>query len=318
VILCLSRPLLSLLTPAVSTAHSILIPVTVVLAALCSRESCIGYRVQSNPLTLILAMLIIGFISFIERVLLACIQYRQGPSSSLLHGVAHIILDGIKLYSKASLDVLVVASGIIFVGSVLALCCSLNLLILGNNLVNASRYSDLIVLLFSLGIMIQLGMAMAISNVSRYIHIGMARAIKASILSDILLLGCCIALCLLFRSSSLYSSYLCSLLLLVILICILISAMVCTGRAPFDLSEAESELVAGNMLELGGVTFSFLLLAEYYESFMLIGLACMLIAIGASFVLMLALCIVVIYVGRMIVLRFTVPDTARLCLAHML
>ena len=65
---------------------------------------------------MVLAMLIIGFISFIERVLLACTQYRQGPSSALLHGVAHIILDGIKLYSKSSLDVLIIASGIIFVG----------------------------------------------------------------------------------------------------------------------------------------------------------------------------------------------------------
>ena len=60
--------------------------------------------------------------------------------------------------------------------------------------------------------------------------------------------------------------------------------MVCTGRAPFDLSEAESELVAGNMLELGGVTFSFMLLAEYYEAFVLTGTAACLIAIGSTFI----------------------------------
>ena len=169
----------------------------------CSRTEC----------TMVLAMLIIGFISFIERVLLACTQYRQGPSSSFLHGVAHIILDGIKLYSKSALDMLIIASGILFVGSILALCCSLHLLVLGNNLSSASRYCDFIVLIFSLGCLIQLSVSMCITNVSRYVHIGMSRAIKASILSDILLLGCCIALVVFMKSASVQSLYLSSALL---------------------------------------------------------------------------------------------------------
>ena len=100
--------------------------------------------------------------------------------------------------------------------------------------------------------------------------------------------------------------------------CILIAAMVCSGRAPFDLSEAESELVAGNVLELGGVTFSFMLLAEYYEAFLLFCTAAALIACGIHFCVLFKALILVVYVGRMLVLRFTVPDTARLSLAYLL
>jgi NADH:ubiquinone oxidoreductase subunit H len=48
----------------------------------------------------------IGVFSLLERVLLAAIQYRQGPVTAMLHGFAQIIADGIKIYSKFSLDVL--------------------------------------------------------------------------------------------------------------------------------------------------------------------------------------------------------------------
>lgn len=51
-------------------------------------------------------MLTIGVFSFLERVLLASVQYRQGPVTAMLHGFSQIVADGIKLYSKYSLDVL--------------------------------------------------------------------------------------------------------------------------------------------------------------------------------------------------------------------
>jgi NADH:ubiquinone oxidoreductase subunit H len=65
-----------------------------------------AFRPDRYSLFLVLLVLTIGVFSLLERVLLAAIQYRQGPVTAMLHGFAQIIADGIKIYSKFSLDVL--------------------------------------------------------------------------------------------------------------------------------------------------------------------------------------------------------------------
>jgi len=45
----------------------------------------------------------------------------------------------------------------------------------------------------------------------------------------------------------------------------LIPIMLATTRVPFDLPEAESELIAGPLTELAGVAFSLILISDYVE-----------------------------------------------------
>jgi NADH:ubiquinone oxidoreductase subunit H len=53
---------------------------------------------------LLLIMLLIGVLSSIERLILAIVQHRIGPSSPAAFGLSISIADGIKLYSKCSTD----------------------------------------------------------------------------------------------------------------------------------------------------------------------------------------------------------------------
>jgi NADH-quinone oxidoreductase subunit H len=48
---------------------------------------------------------------------------------------------------------------------------------------------------------------------------------------------------------------------------IVISFLLETNRAPFDLTEAESELIAGYTTELGGFFFALFYLGEYFHLF---------------------------------------------------
>jgi NADH-quinone oxidoreductase subunit H len=54
-------------------------------------------------------------------------------------------------------------------------------------------------------------------------------------------------------------------LLLPILPLVIIIFLLETGRIPFDLGEAESELIAGHTTELGGFFFALFYLGEYFH-----------------------------------------------------
>jgi NADH:ubiquinone oxidoreductase subunit H len=72
------------------------------------REKRVGRRhsydralVTSTPeLSILIALLTLGVLSLLERVLLSTIQYRHGPGSQTADGLALLLADGTKLYSK--------------------------------------------------------------------------------------------------------------------------------------------------------------------------------------------------------------------------
>lgn len=57
-----------------------------------------------RDMKLIALLLVSGVSSAVERLLLASVQARQAPSSSTLFGLITLVLDGVKLFSKLTLD----------------------------------------------------------------------------------------------------------------------------------------------------------------------------------------------------------------------
>lgn len=61
-------------------------------------------------MSFMIALLMLGVLSLLERVLLASVQYRHGPGSSIGNGLSLLLADGCKLYAKqGSHDRLVLA-----------------------------------------------------------------------------------------------------------------------------------------------------------------------------------------------------------------
>lgn len=90
------------------------------------------------------------------------------------------------------------------------------------------------------------------------------------IVADIGLESCLVMFALLFvtvdtGSDNLMSRTTSVLTLIMVFSVPFILTLIASARAPFDMPEAESELVAGSLTELGGTAFSFCLLIDYFE-----------------------------------------------------
>jgi formate hydrogenlyase subunit 4 len=103
--------------------------------------------------------------------------------------MAQIVLDGIKLYSKSSIDILILSSCILLFGGLLSYLICIFIMLAGNGIIIFNRFYDLLIATLLLGLCVQLAVILVETSVSRYIHVGISRAIKASILSDITLMS---------------------------------------------------------------------------------------------------------------------------------
>lgn len=121
-----------------------------------------------------------------ERILLASVQYRQGPVTALFHGFTQLIADGVKIYSKYSLDLLTWGTGLIVVGITLTLYVGLGMLVYSSSLAPALT-SDVDLLAYVgltsiLGCLCLLPMLL-VSN--RYVSLGCLRQLRALIVADL-------------------------------------------------------------------------------------------------------------------------------------
>lgn len=217
-------------------------------------------------------LLTVAFITIAERKTMASMQRRLGPNSVGWYGLLQAFADALKLLLKEYVAPTQANIILFFLGPIITLIFSL----LGYAVI---PYGPGLVLLdFNLGILYMLAMSSLAtygillagwSANSKYAFLGSLRS-TAQLISYELILSSAILLIVMLAGSldltliieSQRSIWYIGPLLPVFIV-FFIGSIAETNRAPFDLAEAESELVSGFMTEHSAVIFVFFFLAEY-------------------------------------------------------
>jgi NADH-ubiquinone oxidoreductase chain 1 len=226
-----------------------------------------------DVLVIILPMLLsVAFMTIIERKQLAAHQRRVGPTVVGYWGIAQPFADALKLILKETVIPSQANKVLFYFAPVATLIFSL----LGWAIIPFGQ--GLTLFDFSLGIFYTLALSsLGVYGIlfagwsanSKYAFLGSLRSTAAMISYELILSSAILVIILLAGSLNyitiieVQQSIWFIIPLLPIFIFYFISILAETSRTPFDLQEAESELVAGFFTEHSSVPFVFFFLAEY-------------------------------------------------------
>jgi NADH-ubiquinone oxidoreductase chain 1 len=217
-------------------------------------------------------LLSVAFMTIIERKQLAAHQRRVGPNTVGYFGVLQPFSDALKLIIKETIIPSQSNKILFYLAPISTLIFSL----LGWGIIPFGQ--GLAISDFSLGILYTLALtSLGIYGVlfagwsanSKYAFLGSLRSTAAMISYELILSSAILIIILLTGSFNLTNiiehqqSIWFIIPLLPVFIFYFISILAETSRTPFDLQEAESELVAGFFTEHSSVPFVFFFLAEY-------------------------------------------------------
>lgn len=224
-------------------------------------------------LLIIVPLLIaVAFLTLAERKVLGSMQIREGPNTVGVKGILQPIADGVKLFSKETILPTQANKGIFIIAPILALI--LGLITWGvipynkGGLISDINLSILYLLAIS-SISVYAILTSGWSSNSKYAFFGAIRA-AAQMISYEVSIGLIILTVIMCAGSMNLSDIVVAqqdvwfaVPLFPAFLMFFISALAETNRAPFDLTEGESELVSGYNVEYSGMTFALFFLAEY-------------------------------------------------------
>ncbi len=225
-----------------------------------------------NFLVVIISIIGVAFFIVVERKGLGIFQLRQGPNKVGFKGLFQPVADGVKLFSK---EISVPFSGsqrLYLLGPVVCFFLSYLVWIISPTQFWLVRFPLRVLFLLCVSRTHVFGTFLVGWTVdSRYAMLGAMRGVAQTISYEVVFRG--VILCpLLFvgtfdlleiRASNVFLLLFCLEVFLVWLVVLLAEL----NRAPFDFVEGESELVAGYIVEYGGLGFALIALAEYGNIF---------------------------------------------------
>jgi len=235
-------------------------------------------------------MLHVAYASYFERKIIGRMQARLGPMVVGPYGLLQPIADGLKLFFKEDIIPADADKPVFYLAPIISLFAALSSLAvipLFNNFVIADINVGLLFIL-AMSSLSSYGIIMAgwASN-SKYSFLGGLRS-SAQVISYEIALGLSLVGVMMLAGSlnlteivKAQEKYPFGMFLIPQIIgctVFVISGIAETNRAPFDLPEAESELVAGYFVEYSGMRFALFFVAEYMAMIIIasVGIVCFL------------------------------------------
>lgn len=267
----------------------LLIPLAVVLASLVSIVVlAIGYGgkdvfsilVKSLSLLSILSVVVLS-LTWVERKALARIQQRIGPMRVGPYGLLQPIADGLKLLLKEDIMPAWVDRPVYWIAPLAVFVPSFAVWVV------VPFSSDLVLRDMDLGLLYVLAMSVLSiiglimagwGSANKYGIIGGLRSAAQLISYEIPLIVIAITIAMLAGTLNLtdiatgQGSVWYLLIQPLALIIFLLAGLAEVGRSPFDIFQAESELVGGPFIEYSGAHWSIFFLAEYMNTFLVAAL----------------------------------------------